>query len=83
MACHFMACQLMLCQFMACLPVLQTFLDRKLIFTQAGKKTAIRRIAVRETSVSRYHGGPFKGPLKPSGISYHYRIEEFKEAHKS
>jgi len=61
----------------------QTFLDRKLVFTQTGKTTAIRRIVVRETSVSRYQGGPIKCPLKPSGISYHYRIEGVKRAHKS
>ena len=27
-----------------------------------GKTKAIRRIAVRETSVSRHHGGPIEGP---------------------
>ena len=37
---------------------------------QAGKATAIRRIAVRETSVSRHHGGSIEGPLKPH---VHYR----------
>ena len=36
----------------------------------------IRRVAVRETGVSRHHGGPIDGPLKPLGPSHHYRIEE-------
>jgi len=47
------------------------------------KKTAIRRIAVRETSVSRYHRGPIEGPPKVPHSSHHYRIEGFKGAHKS
>ena len=28
----------------------------------AGKTTAVRLIAVRETGVSRHHGGPIEGP---------------------
>jgi len=46
--------------------------------TRLKKKTAIRRIAVRETGVSRHHGGSTKGPPKPIGPSQHYRIEGFK-----
>jgi len=31
-------------------------------YVQTGKTTAIRRTAVRETIVSRYHGGSIEGP---------------------
>ena len=40
-------------------------------YSQTGKTTAIRRIAVLETSLSRHHGTPLK-LLEPS---QHYRIE--------
>ena len=33
---------------------------------RSGKTTAIRRVAVRETSVSRHHGDLDEGTLKPS-----------------
>ena len=42
------------------------------------KTTAIRRAAVRETSVSRHHGGPIEGPPETRRTSLHYRIEWFK-----
>ena len=46
----------------------------------AGKATAIRRTAVRETSVSRQlcMPSPIQRPLKPLGPSQCYRIEEFQ-----
>ena len=39
---------------------------------------AIRREAVRETSVSRHHGGPIDGPPETPRASQHYRIEGIK-----
>jgi len=36
-------------------------------FVQTGKTTAIRRIAVRETGVSRHRGDQLKNPWNPSG----------------
>ena len=39
------------------------------------KTTAIRRAAVRETSVSRHHGGPIEGPPETPRTSQHYHIE--------
>ena len=45
---------------------------------QTGKYTS----AVRETRVSRHHGGPIKGPPKASRASGHYNIEEFTEVPK-
>ena len=39
------------------------------------KTSADRRVAVRETSVFRHHGGPIEGHMKPVGPSQHYRIE--------
>ena len=44
-----------------------------------GKTIAIRRIAVRETSVSQHHVGTIKDPLQP--LVHHstiYRIEWFQ-----
>ena len=38
-------------------------------------KTAIRRTAVRETGVSRHHGGPIEGPPETPRTSQHYHIE--------
>ena len=38
-------------------------LEKKLVsLTQAGKITVIIPVAVRETSVSRHHGGPVDDP---------------------
>ena len=45
---------------------------------QTGKTTVIRRIVVRETSVSRHHRDRIEAPLKPIGLSQHYCIEGFK-----
>ena len=42
------------------------------------KTLAIRRAAVRETSVSRHHGGPIEGPPETPRISLYYRINGFK-----
>ena len=39
--------------------------------TETGKTTVIRRIAVRETGVSRHHEGTIAGPLKNLGSSQH------------
>ena len=40
----------------------------------AGKTTAVRLIAVRETGVSRHHGGPIEGPPETPRTSEHYRL---------
>ena len=45
-----------------------------------GKTTPIRRIAVRETGVSRHHEGLIEGPPETPQTSEHYRIEGFKGA---
>ena len=39
-----------------------------------------RRLAVRETGVSLYHGAQLRAPLKPLKLSQHYPIEGFKGA---
>ena len=44
-----------------------------------GKRTAIRLIAVRETSVSRQHGDPVEGPLETPRTSLHYRTEGIRD----
>ena len=44
------------------------------------KETAIRHIAVRETSVSWHHGGTIEDLLKLLGPSRYYRIGGFKGA---
>ena len=45
------------------------------------KKTAIRRVAVRETGLSRHlEGANWKPPLKSLWLSRHYRIDGFKGA---
>ena len=36
-------------------------------------------LAVRETSVSRHHGGPIEGPSETPHTSQHYHIEGIKE----
>ena len=41
---------------------------------QPRKTTAITRVGVRESCVSRHHGGPFKPPCTPQ----HYGIEGLK-----
>ena len=46
--------------------------------SRSRRTTVIRRIAVRETSVSRHHGEKIKGPPETSSESQHYRIEVFK-----
>ena len=48
-------------------------------FYQTRKTTAIRRVAVRETGVSRHHGGPIEGPPETPRKSLYYRIEFSKE----
>ena len=48
-----------------------------LIVLQSGKTTTIRRIAVRETCISRHHGSPITGSLEPFGPLQDYRIEGF------
>ena len=53
---------------------LQKILEKK---NRTGKTTNIRRIAVREASVSRHHGGAFKAHPNTHRISEHYRIEGF------
>ena len=54
-------------------------IKRKAIYhNQTGKTTAIRRTAVRKTVVSRNHGGPIEGVLKPLNQLKHYCIERFK-----
>ena len=47
--------------------------------THPGKTTTIRRTAVRETCVSRYHGGPIEGSLKILETSRHYDTEGFED----
>ena len=46
------------------------------------KKTAIRPVAVRETSVTRHHGGLIgdspETPQHYPSLKQHYRTEEFK-----
>ena len=42
------------------------------------KKKLIRRTAVRETGLSRHHGEPIEGPLKPLGIPEQFGVERFK-----
>ena len=37
------------------------------------------RTAVRQTGVSRHHGGQIEGPLKALGSSQHYSYEGFEE----
>ena len=51
-------------------------------YSVAKKTTAIRRIALRETSVCRHHGGPIEGipPETSRTTTQHYRIEGFKGA---
>ena len=44
---------------------------------RTGKTTAIRRIAVKETSVSRHHGNPIEGLSESRRISQYYRIKVF------
>ena len=53
---------------------------RKYLYSDCryGKTTAIRLIAVRETGVSRHHGGSFEGPPETPRTSEYYRIEGFK-----
>ena len=46
--------------------------------SRAGKTTAIRRTAVRETGASLHHWGPIEALLKPLGPKQHYNIKEFK-----
>ena len=41
-------------------------------YCQIGKIAAIKRLAVRETSLQRYHGGPIEGLPKP--IRHHGTI---------
>ena len=43
------------------------------------KTTAIRRVAVRDTSVSRHHEDPIKGHTKALNTSQDYHIKGFKE----
>ena len=59
----------------------------KILSRQTGKTTAIRRIAVRKTVVSRHHGCPIKGIMGDQlrlslksfegavRLSQHYRID--------
>ena len=43
---------------------------------QPDRKTVTDRlIAIRETGVSRHHGGPIEGPSETPRTSQHYRIE--------
>ena len=44
----------------------------------SGKTTAIRLIAVRDTSVSEHHGALIDGPHETSRTTQHYRIVKFK-----
>ena len=46
---------------------------------QTEKTTTIRRIAVRETGVSRHLRGLIESTLKPLGQSQHYVMEGLKE----
>ena len=46
----------------------------------SGKITAIRRIAVRETGISRYHRDPIKGSPETPRTSQHFYIGGFKGA---
>ena len=55
----------------------------KYSFLSAGIKIRLQKeprseTAVRQTSVSRHHGGPNEGSLEASPTSQHYRIEGFK-----
>ena len=43
-------------------------LDQGKSYGHTGKTTMIRRTAVRETRVSRQHGGPIEGPPEISPI---------------
>ena len=53
------------------------------IHIRAAKKSAIRRIAVREAGVSLRHGSPIKGPPEtPWTITPLYRIEGLKKSPK-
>ena len=45
---------------------------------RAWKTAPIRRVAVRETGVSRYHGGPIEGPPETPRTPQHYRIKGIK-----
>ena len=54
--------------------------DLRTDVSQSGKTTAIRRITVRETSVSRHHGGPIGGHPETPSTSHQYRIKWFKRA---
>ena len=55
------------------------------IYSSQCKKTARQEkrhrqtLAVRETGVSRHHGGPIEGPPETPRTSQHYRIEGIKE----
>ena len=50
-----------------------------MVSCQTGNTAAIRRVAVRETSVFRHHGVPIEDPLNETRlILQHYRIWEFK-----
>ena len=46
---------------------------------RSGKTTAIRRIADRQTGVSRHHGGSIEGSPEIPQTSQYYRIEGLKE----
>ena len=46
----------------------------------AGKTATICRTDIRETGVSRYHGGKIKDPPETHRTSWHYCIEGFKGA---
>ena len=41
----------------------------------SGKKATIRRVAVRETGVSRHHGGPIQWPSETPRTPRHYGTE--------
>ena len=46
--------------------------------SRSGKSTAIRRTAVQEVGVSRYHGCLIEGTHETLHTSQNYRIEGFK-----
>ena len=45
----------------------------------APKNNSDQHTAVRETGVSRHHGGPIEGPPETRRTSLHYRMEWFKK----
>ena len=58
-----------------CISFRKKLRNKFLSFAQLNKMKIIRLIAVRETGISRHHGGQIEGPPETPRTSQHYHIE--------